>query len=284
MTGPSQGAHGSIKAGVMGWPVDHSRSPAVHGYWLKTYGIHGTYERLPVRPEGLAAALRSLADDGYAGVNLTVPHKVAAMTIVDELSPEALRIGAVNTIFVTPQGRLKATNTDAYGFITNLKNSAPRFDPKLGPAIVLGAGGAARAICIALEDAGVPEVCIINRTIERAELLARDLRKSAVVAPWADRATRLKNASLVVNTTSLGMKGQAPLEIDLDHLPPEATVTDIVYVPLETPLLAAARLRGNPVVDGLGMLLYQAQLGFEGWFGKRPEVTPALRDHVLAAG
>ncbi|MSO72119.1 MAG: shikimate dehydrogenase [Rhodospirillaceae bacterium] len=284
MTGPDRGARGLIKAGVMGWPVDHSRSPSLHGFWLKTYGIDGTYDRLPVRPEGLAAALRSLAEQGYAGFNLTVPHKEAAMMIVDELSPEARRIGAVNTIFVTPEGRLKATNTDAYGFITNLKISAPRFKPKLGPAIVLGAGGAARAICVALEDAGVPEICIINRTKERAELLARDLGISAVVAPWTDRALRLKDAGLLVNTTSLGMKGQAPLEIDLHHLPPEATVTDIVYAPLETPLLAAARVRGNPVVDGLGMLLYQAQPGFEGWFGKRPEVTPALRDHVLAAG
>ena len=271
----------TIKAGVMGWPVDHSRSPALHGFWLKTYGIDGTYERLPVKPEDLAAALRALPEKGFAGVNLTVPHKEAAMSVVDEISPEAKRIGAVNTIFVAADGRLKATNTDAYGFITSLKTSAPQFDAKSGPAVVLGAGGAARAVCVALQDAGVPEVCIINRTTARADTLARDLGGKLTVAAWSERSTRLKTASLLVNTTTQGMQGQSPLELDLETLSPRATVTDIVYTPLETPLLAAARARGNIVVDGLGMLLYQAQLGFESWFGRRPEVTQALRDHVL---
>jgi len=274
----------ALKAGVMGWPVDHSRSPALHGFWLKTLGIDGSYVRLPVKPEDLAKALRDLPRQGFAGVNLTVPHKEAAMAIVDEISPEARRIGAVNTVFVTADGRLKATNTDGYGFITSLKTGAPHFNASDGPAVVLGAGGAARAICVALQDAGVPEICIINRTSERAENLATALKGPFVTAPWDDRAKRLKDANLLVNTTTLGMKGQGPLEIDLAHLPDKATVTDIVYVPLETPLLAAARARGNPVVDGLGMLLYQAQPGFAGWFGKKPEVTPELRAHVLAAG
>ena len=272
------------KAGVMGWPVDHSRSPALHGFWLKTYGIDGTYERIPVKPEDLEKALRSLPEHGFAGCNLTLPHKEAAVAIVDEVSPEGRRIGAVNTIFVTPDGRLKATNTDAYGFITSLRTGAPAYQPKSGMAVVLGAGGAARAICVALLDAGVPEVRLINRTPARAEQLAKDVGGALAVSTWADRNAALKNAALLVNTTTQGVKGQPPLDIDLAALPQEAVVTDIVYVPLETPLLAVARARGNIVVDGLGMLLYQAQPGFEGWFGKRPEVTAALREHVLAAG
>ena len=270
-----------ILAGVMGWPVDHSRSPALHGYWLKTYGIHGSYVRLPVRPEDLAKALRELPAMGYAGVNLTVPHKEAALDLVDEISPQGRRIGAVNTIFVGANGRLTATNTDAYGFIANLKSGAPHFEAKAAPAVVLGAGGAARAVCVALQDAGVPEICVINRTTARAEKLAHDLGGSLIAAPWSERARRLKTAGLLVNTTVLGMKGQDPLDLDLHALSPAATVTDIVYVPLETRLLAAARARGNTTVDGLGMLLYQAQPGFEGWFGFRPEVTPELRTHML---
>jgi shikimate dehydrogenase len=277
MTSPTR------RAGVMGWPVDHSRSPALHGFWLKTYGIDGSYVRLPVKPEDLAQALRALPEQGFAGVNLTVPHKEAAMAVVDEITPEARRIGAVNTVFVTAGGKLKATNTDAYGFITNLRTGAPAFDPQADVAVVLGAGGAARAVCVALLDAGVPEIRLINRTVARAEALARELGGPITVAPWEERAARLKDAGLLVNTTTLGMKGQAPLDLDLKNLPPPAVVNDIVYVPLETPLLAAARARNNTVVDGLGMLLYQAQPGFEGWFGTRPHVTPALRAHVLAA-
>jgi shikimate dehydrogenase len=273
----------TIKAGVMGWPVDHSRSPALHGFWLKTYGIDGSYERLPVKPEDLADALRNLPKHGFAGVNLTVPHKEAAMSVVDEVSREGQRIGAVNTIFVAADGRLRATNTDAYGFIASLKTGAPTFDGKSTPAVVLGAGGAARAVCVALQDAGVPEICVINRTSARAEALVRDLGGKLTVASWDERAARLKTAGLLVNTTTQGMHGQPALDVDLHTLSPRAIVTDIVYTPLETPLLAAARARGNVVVDGLGMLLYQAQAGFEGWFGKRPEVTQALREHVLAS-
>ena len=271
------------KAGVMGWPVEHSRSPALHGFWLKTYGIDGAYVRLPTKPEDLRAALRALPEQGYAGVNLTVPHKEAALAIVDDISPVAKRIGAVNTVFVTPDGSLRATNTDGYGFITSLTAGAPHYNATAGQAVVLGAGGAARAVCVALQDAGVPEICIVNRTTRRAEALARDLGGAAVVVPWQQRAACLKDAALLVNTTTLGMKGQPLLDLDLAALSPAATVTDIVYVPLETPLLAAARSRGNVVVDGLGMLLYQAQPGFEGWFGRRPEITAALRNHVLAA-
>lgn len=271
-----------IKAGVMGWPVAHSPSPALHGFWLKTYGIDGTYERLPVQPEDLPKALRDLAAKGYAGVNLTVPHKEIALKVVDSISEVGRRIGAVNTIFVGADGKLSATNSDAYGFITNLRAGAPHWRPQAGPAVVLGAGGAARAVVAALQDAGVPEVRILNRTLERAQALAKEF--GSVAISWDKRADALADANLVVNTTTLGMKGQPPLDLDLARLPVSATVNDIVYVPLETELLRTARARGNAVVDGLGMLLYQAQAGFEGWFGRKPDVTQELRDHVLKAG
>ena len=270
------------KAGVMGWPVAHSRSPALHGFWLRKYGIDGSYERLPVQPEDLPKALRDLAAQGFAGVNLTVPHKEIAMGVVDSLSDVGRRVGAVNTIFVGTDGKLSATNTDAYGFITSLRAGAPAWRADAGPAVVLGAGGAARAVIAALQEARVPEIRILNRTLERAEGLAREFASHAVA--WDKRADVLADANLLVNTTTLGMKGQVSLAIDLARLPAAAVVNDIVYVPLETDLLRDARTRGNVVVDGLGMLLYQAQAGFEGWFGRKPDVTQELRDHVLAAG
>jgi len=271
-----------LKAGVMGWPVDHSRSPALHGFWLDAYQINGSYVRLPVPPEALAQALGELHEKGFAGVNLTVPHKEAALAHIDDLTPAAKRIGAVNTVFVAADGKLRGTNTDAYGFITNLLSGAPGYVPAAGPAVVLGAGGAARAVCVALQDAGVPDIRVMNRTVGRAEALADALGDRLSVFAWEAIALGLKDATLLVNTTSLGMTGQPPLDIDLGSLPPAAVVNDIVYAPLETPLLAAARKRKNPVVDGLGMLLYQAQPGFAGWFGVKPDVTPALRAHVLA--
>jgi len=267
----------------MGWPVDHSRSPALHGFWLQTYGIEGSYVRLPVPPENLGAALKELHGKGFAGVNLTVPHKEAALAHMNALSSEARRIGAVNTVMVTADGKLYGTNTDAYGFISNLRTGAPAWQGAAGPAVVLGAGGAARAVCVALQDAGVPEIRVLNRTFARAQTLASDLGAPLRSVAWEQAAEAFKDAALLVNTTTLGMKGQPPLEIDLTTLPATAVVNDIVYEPLETPLLAAARAHKHTVVDGLGMLLYQAQPSFAGWFGVRPEVTPALRAHVLAS-
>jgi shikimate dehydrogenase len=267
-------------AGVMGWPVDHSLSPVLHGFWMKQYGIDGSYVRLPVEPANLHAALKDLPHRGFAGCNLTVPHKEAAMSLVHKISDEAKRIGAANTIFVQPNGHLHATNSDAYGFMENLKAGAPGIDLRRGPALVLGAGGAARAVCVALLDAGVPEIRIVNRTFERAQELARAAGKPAKAQKWEDR-NALNEVALLVNTTTLGMKNQPPLEIDLATLPATAVVNDIVYAPLETALLKTARARGNVCVDGIGMLLYQGQVGFEGWFGVRPDVTPALREHVL---
>ena len=273
-----------LRAGVMGWPVDHSRSPVLHGFWLKAYSIEGSYVRLPVPPESLGRALGELHEKGFSGVNLTVPHKEAALVHLDGITAEARQIGAVNTVFLTAEGKLLGTNTDAYGFLANLTSAAPMWRPDNGPAVVLGAGGAARAVCHALLSEGVAEIRVVNRTLARAEALAISLSPRRIVPmPWGANGDALRDAALLVNTTILGMKDQAPLVVDLAKLSPAAVVNDIVYMPLETPLLAAARLRGNPAVDGLGMLLYQAQPSFAGWFGVRPEVTPALRDHVLAS-
>lgn len=272
-----------VKAGVMGWPVDHSLSPALHGFWLTALGVEGSYQRLPVAPDQLDIALRELHEKGFVGVNLTVPHKEAALAYMQRVTPEARKIGAVNTVFIDNDGALTGANTDAFGFINNIRAGAPRWQASNGPAVVLGAGGAARAVCFALQNAGVPEIRVLNRTAARAQALAAALGAPLVSVPWEDAKEACKGAALLVNTTTLGMKGQPPLEIDLAPLPTTAVVNDIVYVPLETPLLAAARARGNTVVDGLGMLLYQAQPSFAGWFGMKPEVTSALRAHVLAS-
>jgi shikimate dehydrogenase len=269
-------------AGVMGWPVGHSLSPRLHGFWLDRHGIDGAYLPLAVKPEDCEAAIRMLPKLGFAGANVTVPHKETAFRAVDELEPLARRIGAVNTLVVREDGSILGRNTDAFGFIENLRADAPGWSPDAGPACVLGAGGAARAVVAALVDAGVPELRLVNRSVERAERLAADLGGPVRVLAWDDRNRALDGAALLVNTTSLGMRGQPPLDLDLAPLPPEALATDIVYVPLETPLLAAARARGNRVVDGLGMLLHQARPGFAAWFGREPEVTPELRAFVLS--
>jgi shikimate dehydrogenase len=270
-------------AGVMGWPVAHSLSPRLHGHWLLRYGIDGAYVPLPVPPERLGQALGALAALGFAGVNLTIPHKERAVALMDRLSPTAERIGAVNTVVVAADGTLSGDNTDGSGFIAALSQSAAGWRPEAGPAVLLGAGGAARAVAVALLDAGVPEVRLLNRTPERARALADELGGPVHAAEWAARAAALDGAALLVNTTSLGMQGQPPLVLTLDALPRTALVTDVVYTPLITPLLAIAQARGNPVVDGLGMLLHQARPGFRAWFGVDPEVGDDLRA-VVAAG
>lgn len=268
-------------AGVMGWPVTHSKSPRLHGFWLKKHGIDGAYLPLPVRPDNLKAALEALLKLGFLGCNLTIPHKEAALDLCDELDPLAKRIGAVNTIIVDDEGRLLGRNTDAFGFTENLKQGAPAWRAQTAPACVLGAGGAARAILVGLLDEGVPEVRIVNRTTARAEALAEELGSRVRVVKWGDWRGALAGCGLLVNSTALGMQGQPTLEIDLSTLPMAATVNDIVYAPLETALLAAARERGNPIVDGLGMLLHQARPGFAAWYGVEPDVTEELRAFVL---
>lgn len=264
-------------AGVMGWPVGHSSSPRLHGYWLEHYGIDGAYVPLGVEPANFERVLRLLPLLGFVGVNVTVPHKEAALAAVDVAEPLAQRIGAVNTVIVRRDGGLEGRNSDAYGFLENIKTAVPGWDAASGPAVVLGAGGAARAVCAALVDGGAPEVRVVNRTAARAEALAAAIGGPCRVLPWSERCGVLDGAVLLVNATTLGMTGQPPLDLDLDRLPRAAVVNDVVYAPLETALLKMAARRGNRTVDGLGMLLHQARPGFKAWFGVEPEVTSALR-------
>ena len=276
---------GSAKlAGVMGWPVAHSASPRLHGFWLKRYGIDGAYVPLPVAPQYLIRCLRVLPHLGFTGVNITLPHKEAVVAAVDSLSASARRIGAVNTVVVGNDGDLFGDNTDAFGFIENLKEGAPHWEATSGPVVVIGAGGAARAACVALTDLGVDEVRVVNRSSARAEALASSLGGPLTVLPWKEKTAALTGASLVVNATTLGMTGQPALDIDLSALPPGAVVNDFVYSPLETPLLAAAAARGLLAVGGIGMLLHQARPAFAAWFNVDPEVTSELREFVLASG
>ena len=271
-----------VLAGVMGWPVAHTRSPAIHNHWIAKYGLKGAYVQLPVQPERLEAAIRGLAALGFAGCNVTVPHKVNAMRFMDELHPAARRVAAINTIVVQPDGRLLGMNNDGAGYIQSLRDADPTWRGNAGPALVLGAGGAARAIVVALLDEGVPELRITNRTLERAQALAEALGERVKVVPWAERNEAMAGVSLLVNTTTQGMHGQSTLDVVLDALPRAAMVSDAIYIPMETPLLTQARLRGHRTVNGLGMLLNQARPAFESWFGVMPEVTPELRAAVEA--
>lgn len=268
-------------AGVIGWPVAHSLSPRLQGFWLREHQIDGAYVPLPVRPNDFSASLRALSSCGFAGVNVTIPHKESAVALCDELTEDARAIGAVNTVTFDKSGRLKGHNSDGFGFLENLKQGAPTWRPDESPALILGAGGAARAIIHVLLKAGVPEIRLTNRTRARAEKLATEFGSLRVVE-WEEHALAARECGLLVNTTSLGMTGTETLEFNLDNLPKAAVVTDIVYKPLETKLLADARARGNPTVDGLGMLLHQARPGFEAWFGVSPNVSDELRSFVLA--
>jgi shikimate dehydrogenase len=271
-------------AGVIGWPASHSLSPRIHGFWLNELGIDGAYVPFPVEPGAIADAVKGLVALGMAGANVTVPHKEVVIPMMDELDHTARRLGAVNTIVVGRDGRLIGRNSDGYGFIENLRASAPDWSAATGPAVVLGAGGAARAVVGALLEAGAPEVRLFNRTRARADSIAKDFHDPRiVVGDWYHTRPSLHDAALLVNTTSLGMKGQPQLAINLAELPADAVVNDIVYVPLETELLKLARERGNVVVDGLGMLLYQARVGFAAWFGQNPVVSEALRHFVLGS-
>ncbi len=268
-------------AGVIGSPIAHSKSPQLQGHWLKTYGIPGYYIPMDVSVQDLETVVRSLPKMGFVGVNVTIPHKEAVMEIADLVTDRAILIGAANTLIFRKDGKIHADNTDGYGFIENLKAGAPNWNPKSGPAAILGAGGAARAVIASLLNAGVPEILLSNRTRVRAEKLKSDFGSRIRVYDWVQAGNMLDHAHLVVNTTSLGMIGKGEMRVPLDGLQRGAVVTDLVYAPLKTRLLETAEQMGCVTVDGLGMLLHQAVPGFERWFGKRPEVDRATRAAVL---
>lgn len=268
-------------AGVIGSPVAHSRSPALHGYWLWRYGVRGHYVPMDVGHGDLPEALRLLPRLGFVGLNVTIPHKETILGLADVVTDRAALIGAANTLVFRKDGKVYADNTDGTGFIANLRQHAPHWQPGSGPAAVLGAGGAARAVVAALIEAGVPEIRIANRTKQRAEALRSDLGAKVVVHDWVKAGTMLEGAATVVNTTSLGMVGKPDFRVPLDALKPTAVVTDLVYTPLRTQFLIEAEDMGCTVVDGLGMLLHQAAPGFERWFGQRPDVDEATRRAVL---
>ncbi|WP_120500009.1 shikimate dehydrogenase [Roseovarius sp. EL26] len=268
-------------AGVIGCPIAHSKSPQIHGHWLKTLGLKGYYVPLHVEPENLRDVLRNMPKLGYVGANITIPHKEQALEIADVVSDHAAKIGAANTLVFTADGKIHADNTDGYGFIQNLRQSAPKWDPRLGPALVLGAGGASRAIIVALLDTGVPEILLTNRTKARAETLCQEFGARLKVVDWEQADDAVSDVATLVNTTSLGMTGKSPLTLSLANLNKKTLVTDIVYAPLKTALLAEAEAIGCPTVDGLGMLLHQAVPGFERWFGVRPEVDEDTRKAAL---
>ena len=266
-----------LLAGVMGWPVMHSRSPQLHNYWFEKYQLAGRYVPLAIKPEGLAAALRALHPLGFAGCNLTIPHKQAALAIVDEVDAVAAKIGALSCVVVQPDGLLAGTNNDCYGFIQNVRQEQPAWRADAGPVAVIGAGGGSRAVCYALAQAGAREIRLVNRSNERALTLAADFGAPLRAIPWAQRTDALEGVTMAINTTNQGMQGMAALDIDLARLPRHALAVDIIYIPRETPFLAAARERGNRTVNGLGMLLHQARPAWQQWFGIEPEVTPELR-------
>ncbi len=271
-----------LLAGVMGFPVMHSRSPMMHNYWFAKHKLAGTYVPLAIRPEGLEAALRALRPLGFAGCNLTIPHKEKAMAIVDEVDALARAIGAISCVVVRTDGSLAGTNNDCYGFIQNVKDEHPGWRADAGPITVIGAGGGSRAVCYGLAREGAREIRLVNRTLQRARALADEFGGPIKALPWSERHDALEGAAMVVNTTSQGMVGQTPLDLKLDRLPKTALAADIVYIPLETPFLAAARSRGNRTVNGLGMLLHQGRPAWKAWFGVEPEVTAELRRMVEA--
>ena len=269
-------------AGIMGMPVFQSRSPILHNFWIKKYNVKGAYGHFPVQIENVEAAVRGLSALGIAGCNITQPHKLMAMKLMDQLSPMAQRIGAINCIVVQPDGSLHGFNNDGFGYIQSLKDVKPTWRADDGPIVVLGAGGAARAVVISLLDEGAKEIRLINRTRAKANELASVAPTVVKTYEWDERHAALDGTSMLVNTTNQGMYGQPPLEIQLDALPKSAMVSDLIYIPLETPLLAAARERGHVTVNGLGMLLNQAIPAFEAWFGVKPEITDELRKAILA--
>lgn len=268
-------------AGVIGSPVAHSKSPRLHGYWLRRYGVRGHYVPMDISSDDLEGAIRILPRIGFVGLNVTIPHKEHVLTISDLVTDRAALIGAANTLIFRKDGKIHADNTDGYGFIEGLRQGAPNWDPTAGPAAVIGAGGAARAVLAALIEVGVEEIRLSNRTKTRADALRQDFGNKIEVVDWVQAGNMFEGAATVVNTSSLGMTGYPEMRVPLDGLSRAAVVTDLVYAPLETRLLACAKEIGCTTVDGLGMLLHQAAPGFERWFGVRPDVDDATRSAVL---
>ncbi|MBT6266674.1 MAG: shikimate dehydrogenase [Tateyamaria sp.] len=268
-------------AGVIGTPIAHSKSPEIHGYWLKKYNIAGAYIPMDVNTSNLKEVLKVLPKAGFVGVNITIPHKETVLELADLVTDRATLIGAANTLIFRKDGKIHADNTDGYGFLENLKSGAPNWNPSAGPATVLGAGGAARAVISSLLDSGVPEILLTNRTKIRAESLAENFGNRVKVIDWVQAGNILEGSALVVNTTALGMVGKKEMRIPLDGLSINTIVTDLVYTPLETDLLSTARQIGCVTIDGLGMLLHQAVPGFERWFGLRPTVDNDTRAIAL---
>jgi len=267
-----------IRAAIIGHPVAQSLSPLIHGHWFREYNIEGTYGAVDITPADLGPRLKSLCDEGYSGFNVTMPHKQSIMTLCDTLDDTARAIGAVNTIVISDK-RIEGRNTDVFGFIENLKQEQPGYDFKSRPVVVLGAGGAARAVVYGLLQEGVPEIRLSNRTRKNAEILAHDFQRVTVIH-WDDRADSCSEAGLLTNTTLLGMKGQPTLDMNLDRLPNDAVVCDIVYKPLQTPLLQDAKARGLATVTGICMLLHQARPAFAAWTGTMPAVTKELEQMI----
>lgn len=263
-------------AGLLGWPVAHSRSPTIHNHWLHEHGIAGRYVLLPVPPEKLAIALPGLAALGFRGCNVTTPHKQAVMPLIERVDPMARRIGAVNTIVVEKDGSLSGFNNDGNGFVQSLRDAKPDWRPDSGPIVVLGAGGAARAVVAALAEQGAREIRVVNRTLDRAQTIVNDYGPPVTAVPWEQRNEVIADVALLANATNQGMAGKPALEVSLDKLAKHAIVGDLIYTPPETPFLAAARARGNLTVNGLGLLLNQARPAFNAWFGVMPEISPAL--------
>ena len=266
-----------LLAGVMGWPVMHSRSPMLHNHWFAKHGLAGTYLPLAVQPDGIGPALRALQPLGFAGCNLTIPHKETALAFMDEIDPQARRIGAISCVVVCPDGTLRGSNNDGFGYIEGILEAAPDWRADAGPIVVMGAGGGARAVTLSLADRGAREIRVINRSPERAHGLAREFGAPLKAVAWDERHDALEDAAMVVNTTSQGMVGQDPLDLSLAKLPKHALVSDIVFFPTESTLLLEARARGNRTVNGLGMLLHQGRPAFRDWFGVTPDVTRELR-------
>jgi len=285
---PSATKQTKLKAGVIGDPINHSLSPVLHNFWLKKYGIDGSYEAIHVTPEALPYFIKSLDVEGFQGINITLPHKENAVALMDNNYSIVDSIGAVNTVVISDSNTIEGRNTDWFGFTQNLKQHAPDWNGGTSKALVLGAGGAAKAIIMGLLIEGCTDITLTNRTLQRAEILAEDLnvaqnKMKIKVVDWELRSESCADCNLLINTTQLGMKNQPPLDINLSKLSNDAIVNDIVYNPLKTDLLEAAEARGLTSIDGLGMLLWQAQPGFEAWFGVKPEVDDELREHVIAA-